>query len=105
MIATSLISPHSNLPATPSSPSLDLADTERVDAERADAAQALDDAALAWRAQTFLANRDALIVTDVGGYILDWNPAAERIYGYTREEMLGQSTAKLHPPEDAPTLT
>lgn len=42
------------------------------------------EAALHWQAQTFIANRDAIIVTDPQGRILDWNPAAERTVVHTR---------------------
>jgi PAS domain S-box-containing protein len=42
---------------------------------------------------------EAIIISDFNGAIIHWNPAAERIFGYTREEMLGQSTLLLAPPE------
>jgi len=58
-----------------------------------------------WRAQAFLVSRDALIVSDVNGHILDWNPAAERLFGYTREEIRGQSVTRLHLPQDVPALS
>jgi PAS domain S-box-containing protein len=35
--------------------------------------------------------QDAIIMTDSAGSISYWNPAAERIFGYGREEMLGRS--------------
>ena len=54
---------------------------------------------LRWRAQTFLANQDAIVVTDLDGRIIDWNPASERMFGYTRAEALGQKTAILHAPD------
>ncbi|NKB47801.1 MAG: PAS domain S-box protein [Alphaproteobacteria bacterium] len=38
----------------------------------------------------------AIIVTDSDGAITDWNPAAKRLYGYTRDEALGNQTAILH---------
>lgn len=34
--------------------------------------------------------QDAIVMTDVAGNISYWNPAAERIFGYDREEMLGK---------------
>ncbi|MEA3188919.1 MAG: two-component system, LuxR family, sensor kinase FixL [Chthoniobacter sp.] len=44
-------------------------------------------------------SNDAIISTDVAGKVLSWNKAAERIFGYTAEEMSGQSPAILSPPE------
>lgn len=34
---------------------------------------------------------DAIMVSDPAGIITLWNPAAERIFGYTEEEAIGQS--------------
>ncbi|MCZ7574262.1 MAG: PAS domain S-box protein [Ardenticatenaceae bacterium] len=34
---------------------------------------------------------DAIITTDLNGHIRSWNPGAERIYGWTTEEALGQN--------------
>ena len=34
---------------------------------------------------------DAIIGSTMDGFVTDWNPAAERIYGYTAEEAIGQS--------------
>ena len=34
---------------------------------------------------------DAVIVSDAGGVITMWNPAATRIFGFTKAEALGQS--------------
>jgi PAS domain-containing protein len=42
---------------------------------------------------------DAVVVADVQAHILDLNPAAERLFGYTRTEAIGKPTAILHPPE------
>jgi diguanylate cyclase (GGDEF)-like protein/PAS domain S-box-containing protein len=41
---------------------------------------------------------DAVIIASEGGVVLDWNPAAERVYGYSREEALGRSLDMLYPP-------
>ncbi len=42
---------------------------------------------------------DAIIGVDAQGTILSWNPGAERIYGYTAEEAVGQPAGILVPPE------
>jgi diguanylate cyclase (GGDEF)-like protein/PAS domain S-box-containing protein len=41
---------------------------------------------------------DAVVVTSTEGIVLQWNAAAERIYGYSRTEAVGQSVALLHEP-------
>jgi PAS domain S-box-containing protein len=41
---------------------------------------------------------DALLVCDLDGRIIYWNPAAERMLGYASEEILGQSVERLFPP-------
>jgi PAS domain S-box-containing protein len=40
---------------------------------------------------------DAIITVDVGGHIKGWNPAAETIFGYTAEEMVGRPKSLLYP--------
>ncbi len=47
-------------------------------------------------------SHDAIIATDLRGRIQDWNPGAERMFGYTEAEMRGQSIARIHPPGDGP---
>jgi len=42
-------------------------------------------------AQLIAAIGDAVVVCDAAGHITAWNPAAERIFGFTQAEALGQS--------------
>jgi len=43
---------------------------------------------------------DAVVSMDAAGRVIDWNPAAERIFGYTRDAALGREVADLIvPPE------
>jgi PAS domain S-box-containing protein len=41
---------------------------------------------------------DAIIGTTIEGIIMNWNKGAERIYGYTQEEVIGKSITLLYPP-------
>ena len=47
---------------------------------------------------------DAIDATDANGILLAWNAAAERIYGYSAAEVLGQNVALLCFPEDVGIL-
>src|SRR5258705_9452535 len=43
---------------------------------------------------------DAIVTIDHAGHILDFNPAAEKMFGYAREEAIGQEMAQvIIPPE------
>ena len=42
-------------------------------------------------------SQDAIISTTIDNQILSWNAAAERLFGYTFEEVIGQSAVLLHP--------
>jgi len=41
---------------------------------------------------------DAIISKSTKGIITSWNPSAERMFGFTTEEMIGQSILKIIPP-------
>ncbi|MEZ5655006.1 MAG: PAS domain S-box protein [Sphingobium sp.] len=40
---------------------------------------------------------DAIVSKDLNGIVMSWNPAARRIFGFTAEQMIGQSIRKLIP--------
>ncbi len=57
------------------------------------------------RAKAFDYLFDAVVVTDLNGTIVDWNKGSESLYGYTKEEALGQPVCILHVPEDVDHIT
>ena len=42
---------------------------------------------------------DAIVAKDLNGIITDWNAAAERMFGYSAEEIVGRSVLTIIPPE------
>ena len=42
-------------------------------------------------------NDDAIVAKDVEGVVIAWNPAAERLFGWTAAEMEGQSVCRILP--------
>jgi PAS domain S-box-containing protein len=48
------------------------------------------------------ASDDAILSKTMDGVITYWNPAACRLYGYTQDEMIGQSVTRLIPPDRVP---
>ncbi len=48
---------------------------------------------------------DGVIVTDLDGVISDWNRGAERVFGYSKQEMIGETPSVLHYPEESAVLT
>ncbi len=57
------------------------------------------EAALHRMSKVFMEALDPIIINDMDGRILDLNAAAERAYGWSREELLGQPLHVLAPPE------
>jgi len=73
--------------------------------ERQDTRHRQDQNALRQQALILEQMSDGVIVTDLEGRIIDWNPAAERLFGYPKDEVLGRTPAFLHRPAEAATLT
>jgi PAS domain S-box-containing protein len=46
--------------------------------------------------------RDAVVVTDLAGRITYWNAGATRLFGYSSDEMIGQTPARLYPHQEMP---
>jgi PAS domain S-box-containing protein len=53
----------------------------------------------AWLAAIVESSNDAIIGQTLDGVVTSWNAAAERMYGYTRAEMIGRPLALLAPPD------
>ena len=48
--------------------------------------------------------REAVIATDLQGLITNWNSGASEIYGYSADEMLGRSLARVYPDQSIEAL-
>lgn len=59
----------------------------------------LAEQALAKQAAIIINSVDAIISKDLNGIITSWNKSAERIFGYTEAEAIGQSVTMLMPPQ------
>jgi PAS domain S-box-containing protein len=51
------------------------------------------------QARAFEHISDALVLMDLEGKIVDWNPGAERMFGYAKAEMVGRTPSTLASPE------
>ncbi len=71
----------------------------RVLAPRADPAPASDWATARRLASIIDNSDDAIAAKDLNGIVTAWNRAAEAMFGYTAEEMIGQSIRKIIPPD------
>ncbi len=56
-----------------------------------------DEEALRYLATIVSSSNDAIIGKDLSGRILSWNAAAERLYGYSEQQMVGQPITPLLP--------
>ncbi|HWE22868.1 MAG TPA: PAS domain S-box protein, partial [Myxococcales bacterium] len=43
----------------------------------------------------------AIFMLDPAGYVVSWNPGAERVNGYKASEIVGRHFSRFYPPEDA----
>lgn len=65
----------------------------------------MDQRILQQRARAFDYLFDAVVVTDLDGIIKDWNAGSEKLYGYSRSEVIGEPVSILHVPEDVERVT
>ncbi len=63
-----------------------------------------NEAELRRQALVFGTISDAVVTIDLDGAVVDWNPAASRLFGYAKEEMLGRHMSELHDPALAGSL-
>jgi PAS domain S-box-containing protein len=52
--------------------------------------------------ETVSAAGDPIVTVDDTGTITSWNPAAERLFGHTETEAVGQTLVLIIPPEHRP---
>src|SRR5689334_3992163 len=52
-----------------------------------------------WLAAIVGSSDDAIVSKNLSGIIMSWNPSAEKIFGYSAAEAVGQSITLIIPPE------
>jgi PAS domain S-box-containing protein len=55
--------------------------------------------AASWLAAVLASANDAIIGAQLDGTVTSWNPSAEKLYGWTAAEMIGQPITRIIPPE------
>lgn len=55
-------------------------------------------------ALTFHLSEDAIIIANLAGKITEWNPAAEKMFGYRSQDIVGHGLATLFSPNDRPAF-
>ncbi|MBD2356471.1 PAS domain-containing protein [Tolypothrix sp. FACHB-123] len=59
----------------------------------------LAEAELQLKAQILAQTHDCVVSTDLNGYITSWNQGAERVFGYSAQEAIGQPIEMLYAPQ------
>jgi PAS domain S-box-containing protein len=70
-----------------------------VERIRSEEARTTAELAAQWLASVVESSDDAIVSKTLDGIIMTWNKAAERIFGYTAEEVIGQPITILFPPD------
>jgi len=87
-----------SLPVSISLSRVDTGDVLLVMTEAREAAKKAQEFERAQRMTAIIEHsNDAIIGTTLGGTITSWNPAAERMYGHSGKEIIGQSSELLEP--------
>ncbi len=87
-LAVSLIEDESNKPIGMVATFIDISQRKQAEGNLLRMSKVFTDAA------------DAIFIKDLTGRVVDMNAAAERQYGWTRDELIGQSIKKIVPPEE-----